>query len=293
MSQTGVLLSQTGRSFLRQEWSYVRLDWPYLKQLYRSQEGPMSHRKGLSQTGLALSQPERACLRQEGPISDRSGNIWLSDTYLVEKRKRRKLEKKMKRTKLEVDKQAFKLQKNKTNELLNENKSDFFKKLIDENKDNPHDLFKVMNSALNRKQDTQFPPHSSDTDLANEFSDFFTDKIDKIRDKLDNESQHQSTDIIHEIGKFNTTLSEFTPLSEDQVRELVKKSPTKHCELDPMPKWLVKDCLEEVLPTLTKIINLSLQLGDMPLSLKHAIIKPLLKKMGLELIHKTIDLFLI
>ncbi len=107
----------------------------------------------------------------------RDSTPWLSDTYLVEKRKRWKLEKKMKRTKLEVDKQAFKLQKNKTNELLNENKSDFFKKLIDENKDNPRDLFKVMNAALNRKQDTPFPPHSSETDLANEFSDFFTDKI--------------------------------------------------------------------------------------------------------------------
>ena len=53
-----------------------------------------------------------------------------------------------------------------------------------------------------------------------------------------------------------------------------------------MPTYLVKDCLEEILPTLTKIINLSRQLGDMPEKLKPAI-RPLLKKVGLELIDKN------
>ncbi len=217
----------------------------------------------------------------------RESTPWITDDYILEKRKRRKLEKKMKKTQLEIDKQAYKDQKNKTNELLNENKGKFFKKLIDENKDNPRNLFKVMNSALNRKRDTPFPPHTSETDLANDFSDFFTDKISKIRDKLDNEPHAINISDIQEIGKFTTTFKEFQLLSEDEVRILVQKSPTKHCELDPMPTWLVKDCLEEILPTLTRIINLSLQLGDMPLSLKHAIIKPLLKKMGLELIDKN------
>ncbi len=45
--------------------------------------------------------------------------------------------------------------------------------------------------------------------------------------------------------------------------------------------------VDEILPLLTKIINLSLQLGDMPTSLKKAIIKPMLKKLGLELIIKN------
>ncbi len=39
---------------------------------------------------------------------------------------------------------------------------------------------------------------------------------------------------------------------------------------------MIRDCIDEVLPALTKIINLSLTLGDMPNSLKIAIIKPLL-----------------
>ncbi len=50
-----------------------------------------------------------------------------------------------------------------------------------------------------------------------------------------------------------------------------------------IPTNLLKDCKEEALPAITKIINLSLQLGDMPLSERRAIIKPLLKKAGLDL----------
>ena len=96
-----------------------------------------------------------------------------------------------------------------------------------------------------------------------------------------------NTGLPTETNKTDNLLTEFQLLTEDEVRNLVKRSPTKHCELDPAPTWIVKDCLEEVLPMLTKILNLSLQLGDVPVSLKHAIIKPLLKKMGLDLVYKN------
>ncbi len=82
-------------------------------------------------------------------------------------------------------------------------------------------------------------------------------------------------------------MSEFKSLTEDEVRDLIKKTPNKYCSLDPAPTFIVKDNLEEILPLITKIINLSMQLGDVPLSMKHAIIKPLLKKSGLDLIKNN------
>ncbi len=76
-------------------------------------------------------------------------------------------------------------------------------------------------------------------------------------------------------------------LTEDEVKKIVLKSPNKYCELDPIPINLLRECIDEILPLLTKIINLSLQLCDMPTSFKKAIIKPMLKKLGLELINKN------
>ena len=75
---------------------------------------------------------------------------WMSDEILIEKRKRRKLEKRMKRTQLEVDKIAFKEQKNKVNDLLDDKKSEYYKTLVDNNKENPRGLFRSLNAALHR-----------------------------------------------------------------------------------------------------------------------------------------------
>ena len=58
--------------------------------------------------------------------------------------------------------------------------------------------------------------------------------------------------------------------------------PNKQCELDPLPLSMLKECLPVILSHLTKIVNLSLMLGDIPVELKMAIIRPLLKKIGLE-----------
>ncbi len=68
---------------------------------------------------------------------------------------------------------------------------------------------------------------------------------------------------------------------------MVFKSPNKFCKLDPMPIWMIRDCIEEILPLLTKIINLSLRYGEMPDDLKLAIIKPLLKKLGKDSVKQN------
>ncbi len=76
-------------------------------------------------------------------------------------------------------------------------------------------------------------------------------------------------------------------MTQDEVKEMVCKAPNKFCELDPVPTWIIRDCIDEVLPLLTKIVNLSLMHGKMPDDLKLAIIKPLLKKLGLNFIKKN------
>ena len=59
-------------------------------------------------------------------------------------------------------------------------------------------------------------------------------------------------------------------------------SPSKSCELDPLPSWLLKECVDELSPIVTSIVNASLNHAIVPLSLKTALIRPLLKKSGLD-----------
>ncbi len=82
-------------------------------------------------------------------------------------------------------------------------------------------------------------------------------------------------------------MDEFTPTTEDEVRKIILSSPSKSCSLDPIPTWLLKLCLDETVPIITRIINLSFSSANMPSSLKTGIITPLLKKLILELILKN------
>ena len=50
------------------------------------------------------------------------------------------------------------------------------------------------------------------------------------------------------------------------------------CELDPLPAVVLKGCFTVLLPTIARIVNLSLSTGVMPGALKVAILSPMLKK---------------
>jgi hypothetical protein len=67
-------------------------------------------------------------------------------------------------------------------------------------------------------------------------------------------------------------------VTEQEVQTLLKEAPCKSCDLDPLPTWLLKYCLEPLLPFITKIVNMSLSSACMPDSYKEAILTPLIKK---------------
>ena len=115
-------------------------------------------------------------------------------------------------------------------------------------------------------------------DLPDSFNHFFTDRIRKIRDDLDYElGQLHNDPVFH--GSY---LSEFHSVSEASVKELISKMPQTSCELDPIPASLFNDCINELIPAITTMMNTSLATGIVPQSMKHALVKPLLKKPNLD-----------
>ena len=79
----------------------------------------------------------------------------------------------------------------------------------------------------------------------------------------------------------------FQPVTQDQVRKFIFKSPCKSCSSDPIPTDLLRQCLDLLLPVITDIINMSLSNGSFPDDYKLALVTPLLKKLGLELIFPS------
>jgi hypothetical protein len=76
--------------------------------------------------------------------------------------------------------------------------------------------------------------------------------------------------------------STFKQVTEEQMSKIIMGLSNKACVLDPFPMWLFKECLPELLPTITNIVNESLATGVFPIMLREAVVLPLLKKQSLD-----------
>ena len=106
-------------------------------------------------------------------------------------------------------------------------------------------------------------------------------KIQTIRDNLADHPLYKPKPT--NIPKFDT----FKKLREEDIKKLISKMKTKTCELDVLPTHILKVILDDLLPSITKIINISLTKGIFIDKWKNALVRPLLKKAGMELILKS------
>ena len=100
--------------------------------------------------------------------------------------------------------------------------------------------------------------------MTNDVGKFFRDKINSIR--LEIARQGSTSDVSESHFAFDgLSSSEVRLLSETEVHELIKASTKTSCSLAPNPTKLFTECLDVLLPPITKLINLSLESGYFPL----------------------------
>ena len=69
--------------------------------------------------------------------------------------------------------------------------------------------------------------------------------------------------------------------------DLITASSKKSCPLDPISTKLLTECVDVLLPSITEIINLSLDSGYFPRTWECALVRPPLKKDGLPPVFKN------
>ncbi len=84
-----------------------------------------------------------------------------------------------------------------------------------------------------------------------------------------------------EVRCFETSMETFSPVTVKEILKLMTQT-MKTCELDPLPSHLLRQCLEPLAPAVAKIVNASLSEGIVPLPLKEAIVRPMIKKPSLD-----------
>ena len=79
-------------------------------------------------------------------------------------------------------------------------------------------------------------------------------------------------------------MSKFERLTESEVAKCVRSMASKLCELDVIPTTILKQGLDTVIVPITTIVNVSLENGNFASKWKTAIVHPIQKKVGLDLI---------
>ena len=219
----------------------------------------------------------RSVLDQHAPVVTKTlskpAPSWITDEFRNAKRVRRQYERVWRRNKTFLNRSRLRKQSNKCNTIINKAKCQFYTEVIQENSGDSKKLWQKVNGILHKKCDSVLPDSKNDKSLADTFSSFFSDKITRIRDGF--QSYTQST--VHPDKK-PATFSKFTEFDKDQVRKFILSSPTKSCLLDPWPTFLVKEGVDVLLPSVTKLVNLSLVQGLFPGGFKKAVVTPLIKK---------------
>lgn len=209
---------------------------------------------------------------------------WFTEDLHDAKHLKRKFERKWRKSGLMVDHQIYRTQCAIVNGMLKQTRTEYYSEKVKSSGKDQKSLFKITKHLLNGPSEIALPSGKNPEALAQEFSDFFIAKIETIRTNI--ASHNQSDSVSHGDGhtaSFDTEqLTSFSPATEEEVKKYIQQSANKSCELDPLPTWLLKSCINELLPTLTKIVNISLENADVPKSFKTARVRPLLKKPSLD-----------
>ena len=229
--------------------------------------------------------------KQTKTITIRPTCAWYTEGLHEAKHVKRRLERKWRKSKLTIDHDIYRQQCARVNKMLKQTRIDYYSEKISSCQQDKKSLHKISKYLLEGPSEVLLPVGRTNIELAQDFSDFFIDKIEKIRENIKSNSTHEMKSVMSDnsvavYSDSNVTavkhLVHFMPASEEEIRKVIEHSPNKSCELDPLPTWLLKVCLTELLPFITKIINTSIETAYVPSAFKRAFVRPILKKSSLD-----------
>jgi hypothetical protein len=232
----------------------------------------------------------QTCLDKHAPlvkckIKYKTRPPWLDHEYVVERAKRRKLEKKFKMSRSHDDMTNFIAQRRHCNTLVKSKRFGYYKTTISACNGDQKALFKFVKRLLDTDLN-RFPVIldaesniKDDSSLASDFNQYFFDKIEYIRTNLPySPSVTYTKDLCKPPVPSNHSpcLSDFDPCTELEIKQILIASGCKTSTSDILPSFMLSYCIDELLPYLTHLVNLSLTTSSMD-SLKDARVRPLVK----------------
>ena len=139
-------------------------------------------------------------------------------------------------------------------------------------------LYKTFDGHLNVKEKTECPIHNES------FANFFIDKIIKIYNEIEFNSDNNLRDKYIDTLKKPTCISEAIPtITSTYIERLIRLTHLKtNIYIDCMTPQLLKLNIRFISLIYSNLINKCITRNNFPRSLKHSIITPIIKKTSLD-----------
>ena len=197
------------------------------------------------------------------------------------RRLRRQYERRYRKYKQPADHNKYKHFEKEVHKAVYSSRNEFFQGQFCNARGDKKKTFKLLNKVLGKNNKPVLPDCLSETDLCNDFEQFFMNKIVRIRNDISQSPIElpQSSPLPNQATK---PFEEFKSLSKEDLFEIMSSMGNKHCELDIVPTDMFKAGSKTLLPYLLHIINSSLSTGNFPTPFKRALVKPILKNSALD-----------
>ncbi|KAJ8039622.1 hypothetical protein HOLleu_13673 [Holothuria leucospilota] len=124
-------------------------------------------------------------------ITERRKEIWFNDGIKQQRVIVRKGERIWRYHKNDSHYQVFKMERNELNRMFAAKKETICETIVNSGNDSK-ELFSLINIITGARRENPLPVHKSDKDLADQFADFFLEKILKIREALRDECLYKA-----------------------------------------------------------------------------------------------------
>ncbi|KAK7895247.1 hypothetical protein WMY93_020572 [Mugilogobius chulae] len=224
-------------------------------------------------------------LNTHAPLKTRSVSFsrsapWFTPTLRQLKAKGRQLERLYNKTGLTIHKEIYNNHITLYKDTISAAKTSYYSGLIHSNQHSSKTLFSLLSNIT--KPPDSLPKHLHSSDFCNSLMTFFVSKITSIHQHLETGAAVSGVDTPLSSPHLISFFSSFSLPSVQAISDLILKSKTSTCQLDPLPTTLVKSSLPSLAPLITNIIHSSLSSGTVPSSFKTASVTPILKKPGLD-----------
>ena len=182
---------------------------------------------------------------------------WFNDKIKMKILLRRRLEWRWLQDPTHYNLQSFYYQRKHVTNIIKTAPKHHYNERIAENSNDPKAVFRIFNTLLRRNDPLLIPPTTCDQTLANDFNNFFVEKLDKNMNFLRPiDTRPEPSEYLETNYTTKQRNNKFELTTTTAVTQLIKKSQAKMCELDPMSLSLVKEYAAVLALIITQIINL-------------------------------------